>query len=87
MISLHAPLGGVAVGSLGVVGVRAVCVGGRRVIEVALRDDRSRAAERPLTWRAGPVALPEPRRRPRTLLLALLAGVSCALVSCVTYVQ
>ena len=46
MTLLRAPLGGVAVGSLGVIGVRAVCVGGRRVIEVALRDDRTRATER-----------------------------------------
>eukprot|EP00966_Prymnesium_polylepis_P132328 3059846-Prymnesium_polylepis.1 len=48
-------------------------------------DDRNRAAEGLLTWCAGPVALPEPRRRPRTLLLALLAGLSCAFVSCVAY--
>mgnify|MGYP001157578540 FL=1 len=87
MFSLRAPLSDVAVGSLGVVNVRALCVSDRHVIEVALRDDRSRAAGGPLAWRAGPVALPEPRRWPRTLLLALLAGVSCALVSCVTYVQ
>ena len=87
MTLLRAPLGGVAVGSLGVVNVRAMCVSDRHVIEVALRDDRSRAAEGPLAWRAGPVALPEPRRRPRTLLLALLAGLSCALVSCVSFVR
>jgi hypothetical protein len=54
-----------------------------RAIEGGPRDDRSGAAERPLTWRAGLVTLPEPRRRPRTLLLALLAGLSCAHVSCV----
>ena len=87
MSSLRAPLCAVAVGSLGVVNARAMCVSDRHVIEGASRDDRSRAAEGPLTRRAGPVTLPEPRRRPRTLLLALLAGVSCALVSCVTYVQ
>eukprot|EP00966_Prymnesium_polylepis_P015754 363812-Prymnesium_polylepis.2 len=54
---------------------RDICVSDRHAVEGAPRDDRSRAAEGPLTWRAGPVALPEPRRRPRTLLLALLAGL------------
>eukprot|EP00966_Prymnesium_polylepis_P037384 868008-Prymnesium_polylepis.1 len=44
-----------------------MCVSDRRAIEGGPRDDRNRAAERPLTWRAGPVTLPEPRRRPRTL--------------------
>ena len=87
MISLRAPLSDVAVGSRVVVNVRAMCVSDRRAIEGGPRDDRSGAAERPLTWRAGLVTLPEPRRRPRTLLLALLAGLSCALVSCVSFVR
>jgi|SouAtlMetagenome_1021521.scaffolds.fasta_scaffold174967_1 hypothetical protein len=87
MISLRAPLSDVAVGSRVVVNVRAMCVSDRRAIEGGPHDDRSGAVERPLTWRSGPLTLPEPRRRPRTLLLALLAGLSCALVSCVTYVQ
>ena len=93
MSSSRAPLCVIAdaVGSRGVVNVRKMYVSDRRAIEGGPRDDRSGAAERPLTWRAGLVTLPEPRRRPRTLLLALLAGwlagLSCALVSCVAYVQ
>eukprot|EP00966_Prymnesium_polylepis_P205217 4755186-Prymnesium_polylepis.1 len=79
MSSSHAPLCAIAVGSLGVVNVGAMCVSDRHAIDGGPRDDRSRAAERPLTWRAGPMTLPEPWRRPRTLLLALLAGLSCAL--------
>eukprot|EP00966_Prymnesium_polylepis_P194947 4518799-Prymnesium_polylepis.2 len=70
--------------------MRAICVSelsDRHAIEGAPRDGRSRAAEGPLTWRAGPVALPEQCRRPRTLLLALLAGLSCVHVLCVAYVQ
>ena len=73
MISLRAPLSDVAVGSRVVVNVRAMCVSDRRAIEGGPHDDRSGAVERPLTWRSGPLTLPEPRRRPRTLLLALLA--------------
>ena len=83
--SSRAPLCAIAVGSRGMVNVRAMCISDRRAIEGGACDDRSGAAEGLLTWHAGPVALPEPRRRPRTLLLALLAGLSCALVSCFAY--
>eukprot|EP00966_Prymnesium_polylepis_P248870 5753955-Prymnesium_polylepis.1 len=34
-----------------------MCVSDRRAIEGGPRDDRSGAADRPLTWRAGPVTL------------------------------
>jgi hypothetical protein len=88
LFSRSGPLCVIAVGSLGVVNVRAMRVSDRHAIDGGPRDDRSRAAEGPLTWRAGPVTLPEPCRRPRrTLLLGLLAGLSCALVSCVACVQ
>ena len=62
MISLRAPLSDVAVGSRVVVNVRAMCVSDRRAIEGGACDDCSGAAEGLLTWRSGPVALPEPRR-------------------------
>ena len=87
MSSSRAPLCAIAVGSRGMVNVSAICATDRHAIEGGACDDRSRAAEGPLTRRAGPVTLPEPRRRPRTLLLALLAGLPCALVSCVTPVR
>ena len=88
MSSLRAPLCAVAVGSLGVVNVRALCVSDRHVIEVALRDDRSRAAERPLTWRAGPVRGSPARATPMAedACPGLPGHLSCALVSCVAYV-
>ena len=86
----RAPLCVIAVGSRGVVNVRAM-LRQRPTRDRSTKADRATiavvAAERPLTWRAGPVTLPEPRRRPRTLLLALLAGLSCALVTCVAYGQ
>ena len=87
MSSRRAPLSVIAVGSRGMVNVRAICARDRRAIEGWAHGDRSRAAERPLAWHTGPVALPEAHRRPRTLLLAFLASLSCVLVSCVAYVQ
>eukprot|EP00966_Prymnesium_polylepis_P016395 378047-Prymnesium_polylepis.1 len=49
------------------VNVRAICARDQHAIEGGAHDDRSRAAdpEGPVAWRAGPVALPEPYRRPR----------------------
>eukprot|EP00966_Prymnesium_polylepis_P022808 524733-Prymnesium_polylepis.1 len=45
--------------------VRAICAHDQHAIEGGAHDDRSRAAEGPVAWRAGPVALPEPHRRRR----------------------
>eukprot|EP00966_Prymnesium_polylepis_P212961 4932083-Prymnesium_polylepis.1 len=54
MSSSRAPLCAIAVGSLGVVNVRAMCVSDRHAIEGVPRDGRVGAVEGPLTWRAGP---------------------------------
>ena len=54
MISCRALLSDVAVGSCGVVNVRAMRVIDRRAIEGRPHGDRSGAVERPLTRRAGP---------------------------------
>eukprot|EP00966_Prymnesium_polylepis_P297192 6866685-Prymnesium_polylepis.1 len=61
MSSFSRSLSVVAVGSRGMVNVIAICAPrDRHAIEGGAYDDRNRAAEGPLAWRAGPVALPVP---------------------------
>ena len=59
----------------------------RCAVEIRTWCERSGAEDRPVMWRAGLVDLIQPSRASRTVLVAILASLSRACVSSVTYVQ
>eukprot|EP00966_Prymnesium_polylepis_P014881 343801-Prymnesium_polylepis.1 len=67
--------------------MRARSAGERRASNVGSRVDSTFAVAVCVRGRADPVGLLQPRRRPRTLIMALLASLSRDRVSCVVYVQ
>ena len=85
--SAAAPIGRLAARPTANFGMRARSAGERRASNVGSRVDWSCAVAACVRGRADPVALLQPRRRPRTLVLALLASLSRDRLSCVVYVQ
>jgi len=85
--SAAAPIGRLGARPTATFGTRELSAGKRCATNAGSCADRACAAAACVRGRADPVALLQPCRRPRTLILALLASLSRDRLSCVVYVQ